>query len=187
MVAKKIDLETYQEKMQEVSRHYGVVEGGQLPTFAMGVSEECGEVLGLLKLHFRGDGFELDKLKEEAGDLVAYLTLLLNHFGLSLEDVLAYNVEKLDKRVAARYEDKEYPEAGDMWGRPAEIARIMNLISASDSITGFALDQYVSNRAKAMGLHRRERNVHNLNFWVYWDCTKLRSLIREFVNSSQLI
>lgn len=71
---------------------------------AIAINEEAGEVAGWFKKYvFRGNPtgkLTEDDLKGELGDVLFYLTAMARHYGWSLSDVMDYNVEKLDKRVA---------------------------------------------------------------------------------------
>ncbi len=94
----------YQDAILEISKHYPIWGSDKaLPTYSLGLGEEAGEVLGLLKRHFRGDesGQEFkNKLTRELGDVTAYLVLIAYSFGIDFEDVLATNIDKLKDRLA---------------------------------------------------------------------------------------
>ena len=102
----KITPEEYQETIIEVSKSYPIFGTDKaLPTYSVGLGEECGEVLGLLKRYFRGDDsvnspeFK-QKLTKELGDITAYLVLVAHTFDIGFEDVLIANVDKLKDRVS---------------------------------------------------------------------------------------
>ena len=99
----KITPEEYQDAILEISSHYPIWGTDKaLPTYSLGLGEEAGEVLGLLKRHFRGDesGDEFKvKLTRELGDLAAYLVLVAHCFGVDFEDVLVANIDKLKDRL----------------------------------------------------------------------------------------
>ena len=71
----------------------------------MGLCGESGEAIDIVK-KWLAQGHELDeeKLAKELGDICWYLAETATALGLSLEDVLAANIEKLKKR---------YPEGFD--------------------------------------------------------------------------
>jgi NTP pyrophosphatase (non-canonical NTP hydrolase) len=66
-----------------------------------GLAGEVGEVLEPIKKNIR-DGRPIDKvdLANELGDVLYYLTRIARHYGLTLDDVMTTNHEKL----SARYE-----------------------------------------------------------------------------------
>jgi NTP pyrophosphatase (non-canonical NTP hydrolase) len=90
----------------QISKHYPIWGTDKaLPTYSLGLGEEAGEVMGLLKRHFRGDesthGPEFKvKLTRELGDVAAYLVLVGCCFDIDFEDVLVENLEKLRDRLA---------------------------------------------------------------------------------------
>lgn len=64
-----------------------------------GLNGESGEVIDLLKKHeFQGHDLDRDKLIDEAGDVAWYLALLASALGVSLEEIMQKNVDKLKKR-----------------------------------------------------------------------------------------
>jgi NTP pyrophosphatase (non-canonical NTP hydrolase) len=96
----------YQDAILKISSQYPIWGTDKaLPTYSLGLGEEAGEVLGLLKRHFRGDesgesGDEFKvKLTRELGDVAAYLVLVGHCFGIDFEDVLVANIDKLKDRV----------------------------------------------------------------------------------------
>jgi len=72
---------------------------------AVGVSGEAGELLDAVKKHaIYQKQLDFDNVREEAGDILFYLTGLLNELGLTLNECIEANVEKLSKR----YPEKRY-------------------------------------------------------------------------------
>ena len=72
----------------------------------IGLQTEVGELADAFKKHqFYGKELDRDNVIEEAGDVVFYLTGLLNGLGLTMDQVLARNVNKLAKRY--KYEFSE--------------------------------------------------------------------------------
>lgn len=69
----------------------------------LGLTNEAGEVAGKLKKYLRADT-SLDTLEEqlegELGDVLFYLSRVASHIGLSLSQIAAANVEKLESRLA---------------------------------------------------------------------------------------
>ena len=65
----------------------------------MGLCGEAGEVIDIVKKHlFHSHPLDADKLKDELGDVAWYLALTSHALGLTLEEVLEHNIEKLKKR-----------------------------------------------------------------------------------------
>lgn len=72
---------------------------------AVGVSGEAGELLDAVKKHaVYQKQLDFDNVREEAGDILFYLTGLLNELGLTINECMEANVEKLSKR----YPEKRY-------------------------------------------------------------------------------
>lgn len=70
---------------------------------ALGLTEEAGEVAGKIKKMYRdNDGIldvkERDKIGNELGDVLWYLSVLAKQVGLSLEQVAHLNIEKRRQR-----------------------------------------------------------------------------------------
>ena len=66
-----------------------------------GLASEVGELLGAFKKAMRDDWTDEKLSKEvlaESGDILWYLSQLLNSFNYSFEDVLEYNMRKLKDR-----------------------------------------------------------------------------------------
>ena len=67
----------------------------------LGLAGEVGELLGEHKKWIRdGDSYKLfpDRVKEELGDLLWYLSNVAAKHGLTLEDVATYNLDKTQRR-----------------------------------------------------------------------------------------
>ena len=67
----------------------------------LGLAGEVGELLGEHKKWLRdGDSYHLfpDRVKEELGDLLWYLTNVATKHGLSLEDIANHNINKINRR-----------------------------------------------------------------------------------------
>lgn len=65
----------------------------------MGLCGEVGECADIVKKHhFQGHELDHEKLKDELSDVCWYVALLATALGLSLEEVMLHNVEKLKKR-----------------------------------------------------------------------------------------
>lgn len=80
--------------------------GGNLPKVhaGVGLSEEAGEVLGLVKKsEIYGRGMDVNKLKEELGDVMYYAAMICHEYELDMGEVLALNVEKLQERYPERF------------------------------------------------------------------------------------
>lgn len=68
----------------------------------IGLTTEAGEVADILKRHlFYGEPLIKEEILEEAGDTLWYLVLALSAVGLTLDQVMEANMEKLKIRYAS--------------------------------------------------------------------------------------
>lgn len=72
--------------------------------FAVGLAGEVGEVCEELKKCYRDDReYDVAKLRNEIGDVLWYLTNIATQAGLTLEEVMQANIEKLTARHGGTY------------------------------------------------------------------------------------
>ena len=69
-----------------------------------GLCSEVGEIHSLFQHEYQGATVDKEKLISECGDAMWFLCELLDGYGVDLEEVLVYNIEKLRRR---------YPEGFD--------------------------------------------------------------------------
>ncbi len=92
------DLNAYQ---QETLRTANLKGAGiaQVCNFAMGIAGEAGEVVDYVKkVAFQGKPLDVEKLKEELGDVLWYTAALAAKFDIKLDAIAMQNIEKLKKR-----------------------------------------------------------------------------------------
>ena len=71
----------------------------RLEVCALGLSGESGEVADIIKKFVaHGHELEVQKLIEEAGDVLWYLAALASRLGTTLELIAASNLRKLERR-----------------------------------------------------------------------------------------
>lgn len=91
-------------EFQEATKQFAIYpEEKAIEYLALGLSSEAGEVCGKVKKFIR-DKTDLDNLIEslnaELSDCLWYVSQLCNTLGLSLEDVMQYNIDKLTDRAS---------------------------------------------------------------------------------------
>lgn len=65
----------------------------------MGLNGEAGECIDIVKKHlFQGHELYIDKLVDELGDVLWYAAVTAAGIGVTLEDVMQHNIDKLRKR-----------------------------------------------------------------------------------------
>lgn len=87
----------------------------RLVYMALGLSGESGEVTDLIKKTFMYDKkLNVEKVKEECGDMLWYMSNLLHEIGSSFEEVMQMNVDKLNKRYPTGFTEKDALERKDV-------------------------------------------------------------------------
>lgn len=81
---------------------------------AMGLCGEAGEVIDLIKKWvFQGHELCQDDVVEELGDALWYAAILCEGIGLSMEEVMQKNIEKLKKRYPNGFDAERSVNRGD--------------------------------------------------------------------------
>jgi NTP pyrophosphatase (non-canonical NTP hydrolase) len=90
-------------------------EQANLWHMATGVSGEAGELLDAIKKHvIYQKPLDVENVKEELGDILFYMSNLMQSVGLSFEEVLQHNVDKLSVRYSSgSYSNKQAQERAD--------------------------------------------------------------------------
>jgi NTP pyrophosphatase (non-canonical NTP hydrolase) len=93
--------EEYQKKSRETAIYPQAGNNFIYPT--LGLAGESGEVAEKIKKVLRDDNNivsseKKEELKKELGDVLWYLTQISTELGLSMEEVAAFNIEKLQSR-----------------------------------------------------------------------------------------
>ncbi len=71
----------------------------------LGLIGEVGEVADhVKKALYQGHRLDYDHLAEELGDIMWYIAITAEAIGTNLDDVMALNVEKLEKRYPKGFE-----------------------------------------------------------------------------------
>lgn len=80
----------------------------------LGLPEECGEVLGVIKkAEFHGRAADRDAIRKELGDVLWYVATIAHWYGFDLGDVAAANVEKLRRRYPDGFSVERSVNRGD--------------------------------------------------------------------------
>ena len=95
------------EKLVTRTMNPGLDEKDRLMDAAAGLAEESGEILGLVRKHmYQSHELPRERLRTELGDALWCLTVAARGAGLSLEEVAAGNVAKLEARYPEGYSDR---------------------------------------------------------------------------------
>ena len=81
----------------------------------VGVSTEANELLDAIKKHvIYQKPLDVENVKEELGDLLFYMSNLMQSVGLSFEEILQHNIDKLSVRYSkGSYSNAQAQERAD--------------------------------------------------------------------------
>ncbi len=97
------DRPTYDDVVQRLDKK----ENAQLLHAVLGISGEAGELTDAVKKSVMyGKELDVKNVKEEAGDILWYMSLLLNAIGSSFDEVMQMNHDKLEKRYPGGFTEK---------------------------------------------------------------------------------
>jgi len=75
-----------------------------ISNLSMGLAGETGEVVDYLKkVYFHGHEIDKEKMIDELGDVLWYISSLAFVHDIDLEDVAEYNIQKLEKRYPSGF------------------------------------------------------------------------------------
>ena len=69
-----------------------------------GMASEVGEIHALYQKVYQGHVMSVDKLVDEAGDLLWFLSEYADSLGVTLDDIAQQNIEKLRKRYPTGFD-----------------------------------------------------------------------------------
>lgn len=126
---------------------------------AIGLSTESGEFSDQLKRHvFYGKELDKTNLKEEAGDLLWYLSIALNEIGSSFSEVMAMNIAKLKARYPEKFSELKAEER-DLAKEAEAMAQAQTsgaVVGASGEVIGVTAPRCTC----GSGMHPRHCLVH---------------------------
>lgn len=91
-------LNEFQEFFVQHQKNYVVDESNRLPVLALGLAGETGEATELIKKYLRDGHIDKQHYAKELGDIMAYLAILADYFGFTLEDVAQMVIAKNQAR-----------------------------------------------------------------------------------------
>ena len=82
---------------------------------ALGLAGEAGEIANAIKKSvFHQHGINKEKLAEELGDVLWYVSAICSKLDINLEDVMQQNIEKLKKRYPNGYSSDDSKRKGEL-------------------------------------------------------------------------
>jgi NTP pyrophosphatase (non-canonical NTP hydrolase) len=104
--AGSVTLDEYQRAAAR-TMNGGLADEQRLMEAAAGLSEEAGEVLGLVRKYvFMGHALDRERLRQELGDALWCLAAVATNLGVTLDDVASTNLDKLRRRYPGGYSDE---------------------------------------------------------------------------------
>jgi NTP pyrophosphatase (non-canonical NTP hydrolase) len=96
-----MNFQDYQSEACQTAHYPRRMSNLEYPT--LGLAGEAGEVANIVKKIQRDHGGVINdeirtKLKDELGDVLWYISACADELGISLDDIAAFNVNKLAKR-----------------------------------------------------------------------------------------
>lgn len=75
---------------------------------SLGLATETGELVDQVKKHlFYGKALDIVNIKEELGDLMWYINVMLDVFGWTIEEIMQTNHDKLIKRYGDSFSEEK--------------------------------------------------------------------------------
>lgn len=87
----------------------------RLSLCGLGLCGESGEIADILKkfLHHRnGKPLDVDKVKDELGDVLWYMVVLCDTLGFTMEDAMQANADKLNRRHPTGFNPRYESDSG---------------------------------------------------------------------------
>jgi NTP pyrophosphatase (non-canonical NTP hydrolase)/Na+-transporting methylmalonyl-CoA/oxaloacetate decarboxylase gamma subunit len=89
----------YYQKLAMRTESSNVTDENRMVNAALGLAGESGELADMVKKHkFQGHEFDVVAAKKELGDVLWYAAQMATALGISLGEVLAMNIQKLQER-----------------------------------------------------------------------------------------
>ena len=114
-----LSFNAYQKAAASVSQYQGDTGSGvdfpvqRVTVLSLGISGEAGEVSDYIKkVLYHGHKYDRAKLMEELGDVLWYVSEGASAIGVSLSEIAARNVEKLQKRYPNGWDPKRSQDRG---------------------------------------------------------------------------
>lgn len=102
-----MDFEQYQKAAYVgIQSHHGSNKE-EVMHWAIGLGEEAGEVLSVIKHKYYGGQYSPEDLVAELGDVFWYIAALCTATGIDMKDVAEYNLAKLHHRYPTGVFDDE--------------------------------------------------------------------------------
>ena len=93
-----MNFKEYQKECKRTATFWGT-DCECLSNMCMGIAGEAGEIVDYFKkVLYQGRELDINKVKEEMGDLLWYMAGLADRLNIDLDEVTNLNIQKLQKR-----------------------------------------------------------------------------------------
>lgn len=99
------NLKEYQKWCRKVAKKFDDPEK-EIMTWGLGIAGEAGDVAGCVKKTFAHQNNQKAGIRENIGDTVWYAAMIANFFGWDLDEILAENMKKINKRYPKGFTEK---------------------------------------------------------------------------------
>ncbi len=112
ILLRKIDIKKYQRLVKKTAKVDFKTKNDEIVNWGLGVSGEAGDLAGCVKKTVYHNNDQRQGIRENVGDTMWYLAMICNFYGWKFEEVLAENIEKLNKRYSKGFSEKEASRGG---------------------------------------------------------------------------
>lgn len=102
-----MDFNSYQKEAYQAIQCHHDDNKEEVMHWAIGLGEEAGEALSVIKHKYYGNQYDVEDLVGELGDVLWYIAALCTASNISMEDVAKYNIAKLHHRYPTGDFDEE--------------------------------------------------------------------------------
>ncbi len=112
ILLRKIDIKKYQRLVKKTAKVDFKTKSDEIVNWGLGVSGEAGDLAGCIKKTVYHNNDQRQGIRENVGDTMWYLAMICNFYDWKFEEVLAENIEKLNKRYSKGFSEKEAARGG---------------------------------------------------------------------------
>ena len=100
------NLNEYQDWCRKIAKKFDDPEK-EIMTWGLGIAGEAGDVAGCIKKTFAHSNDQKTGIRENIGDTMWYAAMIANFFDWSLDEIIAENMGKLNKRYPKGFTNKK--------------------------------------------------------------------------------
>jgi NTP pyrophosphatase (non-canonical NTP hydrolase) len=112
MKKKSLRLKEYQKLVIKTAKGNYQNKNDEIANWGLGVAGEAGDLAGCIKKTIYHKNDQTQGIRENVGDAMWYLAMICNFYGWDFEEILAENIEKLNKRYQKGFSEKEAGRGG---------------------------------------------------------------------------